>query len=77
MVFSNNFHSELLGYNQSWHWHLKFAWLPAKMDNGELVWWREYYHGIRLVFGPAGEDPVVLHQYMTVGDFTWRALQDA
>ena len=58
----------------TWLWHLKFAWLPAKMDNGDFIWWREYYHGIRLIFGPAGEDPVVLHQYMTTQEFTWKQL---
>ena len=44
------------------------------MDNGDFIWWREYYHGIRLIFGPAGEDPVVLHQYMTTQEFTWKQL---
>ena len=56
-----------------WQWGLKFAWLPAKMDSGEFIWWRKYYHGIRLIHGPG--TPVVLHQYMTTEEFTWQALQ--
>jgi len=60
-----------------WHWLTKFAWLPARMDSGEFVWWREYYHGFRLIHGPAGESPVMLNQYMTVEDFTWNALKES
>ena len=59
----------------NWQWALKFAWLPCKMDSGELVWFKEYYHGVRFIFGPAGEDPVILHQYMTTQEFIWKALQ--
>ena len=58
----------------NWTWSLKFAWLPARMDSGEHVWWREYYHGVRVIFGPAGESPVVLHQYMTAEEFIWHNL---
>jgi hypothetical protein len=61
----------------NWTWTTKFAWLPARMDSGEHVWWREYYHGIRVIFGPAGESAVVLHQYMTIQEFTWSALKDS
>jgi hypothetical protein len=57
----------------TWEWHLKFAWLPAKMDNGEHVWWSEYYHGIRVITGPG--TPVYLHQFMTIEEFTWQALK--
>jgi hypothetical protein len=57
----------------SWSWHLKFAWLPAKMDNGDFIWWSKYYHGLRMITGPG--DPVFLHQYMTAEEFTWQALQ--
>jgi hypothetical protein len=57
-----------------WQWTLKFAWLPARMDSDVTVWWREYYHGIRFIFGPAGEDPVILHQYMTAQEFIWYCL---
>jgi hypothetical protein len=47
------------------------------MGSGRYVWCREYYHGVRFIHGPAGESPVVLHQYMTVEDFTWRALKES
>lgn len=60
-----------------WHWSLKFAWLPAKMDSGVSVWRKEYYHGVRVIHGLAGESPAVLHQYMTTEEFTWQALQDS
>jgi hypothetical protein len=59
----------------NWTWSLKFAWLPARMDSGELVWWKEYYHGVRMVSGPG--TPVYLFQYMTTEEFTWSALQES
>jgi hypothetical protein len=62
------------GNHSSWEWALKFAWLPAKMDNGEFVWWKKYYHGVRFIHVPAGEGPVTLHQYVSVEEFIWRAL---
>jgi hypothetical protein len=61
----------------NWTWSTKIAWLPAKMDSGQLVWCQEYYHGVRFIFGPAGEDPVILHQYMTKEEFTWSALKNS
>jgi hypothetical protein len=61
--------------NTGWQWALKFAWLPARMDSGKFIWCRDYYHGIRLITGPG--TPVILHQYMTVEDFTWSALKES
>ena len=60
----------------NWSWHLKFAWLPAKMDNGSFIWWKEYYHGVRLIFGPVGEEPVVLHQYLTTQEHLFNLLKN-
>lgn len=57
-----------------WTWALKFAWLPAKMDSGVSAWWKEYYHGVRYIYGPAGEEPVTVHQYMTPEEFIWYQL---
>ena len=57
-----------------WTWALKFAWLPARMDSGVSVWWKEYYHGVRYIDGPAGEEPVTVHQYMTSEEFMWHQL---
>lgn len=54
-----------------WSWTTKFAWLPARMDSNISVWWKEYYHGIRFISGPAGEDPIVLHRWMTAEEFIW------
>jgi hypothetical protein len=61
------------GNHSSRQWALKFAWLPARMDNGEFVWLRKYYHGVRIVTGP-GTD-VILYQRMTMEEFTWHALK--
>jgi hypothetical protein len=44
------------------------------MDSGVSVWWKKYYHGVRFIHGPAGEDPVVLNQYMTDEEFIWYKL---
>jgi hypothetical protein len=74
MVIGNG---KYYGISDKWDWSLKFAWLPAKMDNSDFVWWKDYYHGVRFIYGPAGESPVVLHQYMTVEDFTWKALKES
>ena len=60
-----------------WKWYLKFAWLPAKMDNGQTIWWREYYHGVRFIMGPAGESAVVLHQYKTPQEYLFDILKNA
>lgn len=60
-----------------WQWALKFAWLPCKMDSGDCILWKNYYHGVRLVFGPAGESPVVLHQFLTAEEFIWKSLQES
>jgi hypothetical protein len=62
-------------WDSNWQWTLKFAWLPAKLDNGDFVWWREYYHGVRIIHGPG--TPVVLYQYMTAEEYTWKALQES
>jgi hypothetical protein len=69
-------YSGLSSYS-NWHWALKFAWLPCKMDSGKFVWWRKYYHGVKIIVGPAGEEPVILHQYMTAEEFTWKALKES
>jgi hypothetical protein len=69
-------YSGIFGYGVSdWSWATKFAWLPARMNDGRYVWLREYYHGVRIITGPG--TPVTFHQYMTVEDFTWRALKES
>ena len=59
----------------NWNWVLKFAWVPCKMDNGEHVWWRKYFHGVRIISGPG--TPVYIHQYMTTQDYLWKALKES
>lgn len=59
-----------------WEWFLKFAWLPVRMDSGKILWWKQYYHGVRFIFGPAGEDPVVLHQYLTSQEHLFNILKN-
>ena len=59
----------------NWNWTLKFAWLPAKMDNNDFVWWCKYYHGVRIIIGPG--TPVILHQYLTTQEFIWKALKES
>jgi hypothetical protein len=58
-----------------WQWTLKFAWLPCKIDNNNFIWWKEYYHGVRIIHGPG--TPVIVHQYMTIEEFTWKALKES
>jgi hypothetical protein len=59
----------------NWNWTLKFAWIPAKMDNSDFVWWCEYYYGVRIIIGPG--TPVILHQYLTTQEFIWKSLKDS
>jgi hypothetical protein len=71
-------YSGIFGYGISdWSWATKFAWLPARMGSGRYVWLREYYHGVRFIHGPAGESPVVLHQYMTPQEYLFKALKSS
>lgn len=63
------------GNHNSWQWHLKFAWLPAKMDSGILLWFKEYYHGIRVIESPG--TPVILHQYMTPHEYLFYTLKQS
>jgi hypothetical protein len=44
------------------------------MDSDVSVWFKNYYHGVRFIYGPAGEEPVVLHQYKTAEEFIWEVL---
>ena len=71
MIFDHSRYQNI----SDWIWTLKFAWLPARMDSGDFVWWREYYHGVRIITGPG--TPVFLHQYKTVEEFTWTALKES
>jgi hypothetical protein len=71
MIFDHSRYQNI----SNWAWTLKFAWLPARMDSGDFVWWREYYHGVRIITGPG--TPVFLHQYKTVEEFTWTALKES
>ncbi len=60
-------------WDSKWEWSSKFAFLPRRLDNGQWIWLRKYYHGIREIHGPG--TPVILQQYMTVKDFTWQVLK--
>lgn len=75
MAFGYNWTEHGWAQRSTWQWALKFAWLPARMDSGAFIWWREYYHGVRIISGPG--EPVVLHQYMTAEEFTWQALTES
>jgi hypothetical protein len=59
-------------WDSSWEWGLKFAWLPHSVDSGQRIWLRKYYHGVRVIHGPG--TPVILHQYMTLEEYTWYQL---
>ena len=52
-----------------WHWALVFVWWPTRTDNGNLVWLKQVYHGMRGISGPG--TPVYLHKWMTPEEFTW------
>jgi hypothetical protein len=62
-------------WDSNWTWALKFAWLPCSLDSGRWIWLKEYYHGVRVITGPG--TPVILHQYMTPQEFTWKQLTQA
>ena len=35
------------GVRNSHKWHLRFAWMPTQMDNGEWIWLAPYVARIR------------------------------
>jgi hypothetical protein len=59
-------------WDSSWEWQLTFAWFPCSLDSGRWIWFKKYYHGVRVIHGPG--TPVILHQYMTPEEFTWHQL---
>lgn len=60
------------GNHNSWQWEIGFALIPVRMNSGKFVWLKKYYHGSKIIQGPGSD--VVMHQYMTVEEFTWHAL---
>lgn len=62
-------------WDSSWWWSTKFAWLPAQMDSGRWVWFKEYYHGSKVIQGPG--TPVVLKQYMTSREYLFYTLKQS
>lgn len=52
----------------------RFALLPKKTKGGKTVWLDEYVEYKRLIFGLAGESPVVLKTIYTINEWTLREL---
>lgn len=63
-------------WDSRWEWSSKFAYFPRRLDSGQWIWLKEYYHGVRVIHVPAGEGPVILHQYMSNEEFTWETLTE-
>lgn len=57
----------------------KFAWLPTRMTNGRLVWFK-YYNLHRSLYDESTGKPPINSMYFefkeTEADATWRLLKD-
>ena len=62
-------------WDSSWQWSTKFAWLPARMDSGKFIWFKEYYHGVRIIHGPG--TPVILNQFQTPEEYLFNILKQS
>lgn len=62
-------------WDSTWEWNLKFARLPCRLDTGQWIWFKEYYHGVRVIHGPG--TPVILHQYLTPQQHLFSMLKES
>ena len=54
----------------------KFAWRPILTTSGKWVWGRKYVKLMKIIWGPAGEKPVIDAEYYTEGEWLLEAVKD-
>ena len=53
-------------------WSSQFAWLPKRsQQSGKRIWLTKAWYGTRLIWGPAGESPVRVEQWLTDDEYIW------
>lgn len=56
-------------------WVQRFAWWPKTSQVSEnRIWLTKAWYGYRYVYGPAGEDPVKIEQWLTDEEYMWYQL---
>ena len=64
--------------NSKYAWSLRFAWIPCRStESGKIIWLKLYQYGVRLIEGPAGEDPLKLEMRLTPTEYTWFQLANS
>ena len=64
--------AEIFQRSKEIKWTKCFAWLPKRSSkSGKLIWFKTYWYGTRLVWGPAGESPVRVNQCLTDQEYLW------
>jgi len=56
-------------------WTERFTWTPKRsfMSN-DRIWFTKAWYGYRYVYGPAGESPVKIEQWLTDEEYMWYCL---
>ena len=61
--------------NSEWVWENQFIWRPrSSYISNSRIWLTKAWYGYRYVYGPAGEDPVKLEQWLTDEEYMWHQL---
>lgn len=56
-------------------WIYRFVWWPKRSEeSGRRIWFKKAWYGYRLVWGPAGEDPVRIERWLTDEEYVWYQL---
>lgn len=67
---------EIFQRAQRMTWTQRYTWWPRQTESGKRIWLTKAWYGTRLVYGPAGEDPVRLEQWMTDEEYMWYRLTE-
>ena len=58
-------------------WQERFVWWPKRSDQSkQRLWMTKAWYGYRYVYGPAGESPVKIEQWLTNEEYMWYKLTE-
>jgi len=56
-------------------WQERFAWWPHNSQiSNSRIWLTKAWYGYRYVYGPAGESPLKIEQWLTDEEYMWHRL---
>ena len=62
----------IFGSGSDFVWEERFTWWPRRSEeSGKRLWMTKAWYGHRLVWGPAGESPVRIEQWLTDEEYMW------